>query len=422
MMREAIERDASDPLAPLRASFQLPTGPNAEPVSYLCGHSLGPLVHSTRRLLEEELEAWGRMGVQGYGKAPHSWMRYAHDLRPTLARLVGARIDEVAVMNSLTVNLHTLLARFYEPRGTRRKILIDTPIFPSDRFAVSSQIAWRGGDPETDLIVIEPGPGDWIVQPETFVEAIRRAGDTLALVWVGGVNYLSGHVQPLGRLAHAAHEVGALCGSDLAHAIGNVALALDRDEVDFAVWCSYKYLNGGPGAVGGLFVRTALPDGQSHPALQGWWGHEEKTRFLMGPDFRPESGALGFAVSNVPILSTAPLHAALPLFDLHPFTALADKREALIGYTIDRLKTLALPGLSCITPLGAGEHGAQLSFALGKGWPWGEPLIRSLAETGVIADWREPEILRVAFHPLYNGFADAERLIEGLARIHRSHS
>ncbi|EQD71818.1 Kynureninase [mine drainage metagenome] len=389
-------------------------------LSYLCGHSLGPLVRSTRARIEEELGAWGRMGIGGYGKSPLPWMRYAHDLRPTLARLVGARADEVAIMNSLTVNLHMLLARFYQPQGRRRKILIDAPVFPSDRMAVSSQIAWRGGDPSADLIVIGPRPGEWIVEPDAFVEAIHRAGDTLALVWVGGVNYLSGHLQPLGRLARATHECGALCGADLAHAIGNVALDLDRDEIDFAVWCSYKYLNGGPGAVGGLFVRSPSPKEAPHPALEGWWGHEETTRFLMGPDFRPEEGALGFAVSNVPVLSTTPLHAALPLFDRYPFAQLVEKRESLIDYTLSRLMDLELPGLSCITPLDPGAHGAQLSFMIGPNRPRGEPLIRALAACGVIADWREPHILRVAFHPLYNGFQDAERLVQGLARIIRS--
>ncbi|EQD30045.1 kynureninase, partial [mine drainage metagenome] len=210
------------------------------------------------------------------------------------------------------------------------------------------------------------------------------------------------------------HECGALCGADLAHAIGNVALDLDRDEIDFAVWCSYKYLNGGPGAVGGLFVRSPSPKEAPHPALEGWWGHEETTRFLMGPDFRPEEGALGFAVSNVPVLSTTPLHAALPLFDRYPFAQLVEKRESLIDYTLSRLMDLELPGLSCITPLDPGAHGAQLSFMIGPNRPRGEPLIRALAACGVIADWREPHILRVAFHPLYNGFQDAERLVQGL--------
>ncbi len=419
-MKPASDPHPNDPWMSLRARFELPGDPGGAPLSYLAGHSLGPLVRGAHLLIEEELEAWSQMGIAGYGKPTRPWMRYAHDLRPALAQLVGARADEVAVMNSLTVNLHLLLARFYVPRGQRRKVLIDTPVFPSDRMAIASQIAWRGGDPSTDLIVIGPRPGEWIVHPDDFEEAIRRAGETLALVFVGGVNYLSGQVQPLGRLARVTHAQGACFGTDLAHAIGNVPLALDRDEVDFAVWCSYKYLNGGPGAVGGLFVRAPDPQAAPHPALQGWWGHEEQTRFRMGPVFTPEAGALGFALSNVPVFSTAPLGATLPLFEEHPFARLVERREALIRSTMDRLEALALPGITCITPMGEGEHGAQLSFAIGPIWPRGEELIRDLASRGIIADWREPHILRLAFHPLYNGLDDADRLVEGLAGINRS--
>lgn len=415
----ALERDRRDPLRALRDAFELPVDSERNPVSYLCGHSLGPLVRSTRALIEEELDVWGQSGIGGYTGPPRPWMRYAHDLRVALARLVGAQPGEVAVMNSLTVNLHLLLARFYEPRGQRRKILIDAPVFPSDRMAVASQIAWRGGDPKDDLIVIGPRPGESVVDPDALVEAIQQAGETLALVFVGGVNYLNGQRLPLGLIARAAHASGVPCGVDLAHAIGNVPLALNQDEIDFAVWCSYKYLNGGPGAVGGLYVRQDPSGATPDPALKGWWGHEEKTRFLMGADFSPEEGALGFAVSNVPVLATTPLHAALALFDAHPLDRLIEKREALIGHALHRLGALGLPGLSVITPLTREAHGGQLSFSVGPDWPRGTVLIEALARCGVIADWREPAILRVAFHPLYNSFEDAERLVEGLGRIHR---
>jgi kynureninase len=417
---ESADRPAEDleePWATLAGSFIRPQDDTGRPLAYLAGHSLGLLHRGVGACVGRELDAWGRLGILGYQESTPSWLRYAHDLRPLLAPLLGVRPDEVAILNSLTANLHFLLARFYHPVGARRKILIDRPVFPSDRHALVSQIRWHGGDPASDLIEIGPEPGRHRLDPEALTQAIAAAGECLALVWVGGVNYLTGQNLPLAPLARAAHAVGAPFGVDLAHAIGNVPLALDRDGVDFAVWCSYKYLNGGPGAVGGLHVRAATPDGAPEPMLTGWWGHEETTRFLMGPDFRREAGALGFAVSNVPVLATAPLWATLPLFSEYPMQRLAARREAVITFLEGRLAARPVAGLSCITPEAAAERGAQLSFRVGPPLPEGADLIRALGAFGIVGDWREPNIHRIAFAPLYNGFEDAVRWHTAMIRL-----
>ncbi len=386
-------------------------------MAYLAGHSLGLCHRGVRSCIEHEIGAWERWGILGYEDAQPSWLRYAHDLRPLLAGLLGARPEEIAVLNSLTVNLHFLLARFYRPTGARRQILIDLPVFPTDRHALVSQIRWHGGDPVTDLIEIGPEPGCSRLDPDALAAAITASGERLALVWVGGVNYLTGQSLPLAPLARATHAVGASFGVDLAHAIGNVPLALDRDGVDFAVWCSYKYLNGGPGAVGGLYVRANPVEGVPPPMLAGWWGHEEKTRFLMGPDFQPEAGALGFAVSNVPVLATAPLWATLPLFAQYTLDALIARREAVIAFLGERLARRPVAGLECMSPEDPLERGAQLSFRVGPPLPAGADFIRALKSLGVIGDWREPGIHRIAFAPLYNGFQDAVRWHEAMCRL-----
>lgn len=417
--RDAAARDQEEPWCRLADSFVRPRDAGHRPLAYLAGHSLGLCHRGVRSCLERELDAWGRLGIQGYEQATPSWLRYAHDLRPLLAPLLGAHPDEIAVLNSLTVNLHFLLARFYRPTRNRRQILIDKPVFPSDRHALVSQIHWHGGDPATDLVEIGPAPGHSRLDPDVLTEAITAAGERLALVWVGGVNYLTGQKLPLARLARATHAVGASFGVDLAHAIGNVPLALDREGVDFAVWCSYKYLNGGPGAVGGLYVRADPVDGVPPPMLAGWWGHEEKTRFLMGPDFQPEAGALGFAVSNVPVLATAPLWATLPLFAEHSLDRLITRREAVIAFLREQLSLQPVAGLECITPEEPLERGAQLSFRVSPPLPEGADFIRALGSLGVVGDWREPRIHRIAFAPLYNGFTDAVRWHEAMCRLAR---
>ncbi len=414
---DAVERDQAEPWRSLAGSFLRPRDAQGRPLAYLAGHSLGLCHRGVRSWIEHELGAWERLGILGYEDASPSWLRYAHDLRPLLAGLLGARPEEIAVLNSLTANLHFLLARFYRPTGNRRRILIDSPVFPSDRHALVSQIRWHGGDPVTDLIEIGPAPGGTRLDPDALAAAITASGERLALVWVGAVNYLTGQSFSLAPLAQAAHAVGASFGVDLAHAIGNVPLALDREGVDFAVWCSYKYLNGGPGAVGGLYVRADPVAGVPPPMLAGWWGHEEKTRFLMGPDFHPEEGALGFAVSNVPVLATAPLRATLPLFAECTLERLIARREAVIGFLKERLDLRPVAGLECVSPEDAHERGGQLSFRVGPPLPQGADFIRALRSLGVLGDWREPGIHRIAFAPLYNGFGDAMRWHEALCRL-----
>lgn len=405
---DAAALDAADPLAPLRERFVLPAADDGTPLTYLCGHSLGLAPRDARRLVDEELSGWEQLGVNGHHEGRRPWIDYAEALRPGLARLAGAEPDEVVAMNSLTVNLHLLLASFYRPDGQRRCIVIERGAFPSDRHAVASVLALHGQAEADALIEFGPDPASDIVEEGALEELLRTRGGEIALVLWPGVQYLSGQAFDLGRITAAAHAAGARCGFDLAHAMGNVPLALHADNADFAVWCSYKYLNAGPGAIGGAFVHARHRRSEL-PGLAGWWGHEPATRFRMAPAFTPASGAAGWQVSNPPIFSTAPLLASLALFDAATPELLQQKSRAmgaLLSEVVD-----ALPGqLQCLTPRDAARRGCQLSLRVRAGREAGRRLFDQLSAHGVVADWREPDILRVAPVPLYNSFADVARL------------
>jgi kynureninase len=403
----ARSQDATDPLAPLRANFALPRGADGRALVYLCGHSLGLAPLGARVMLEAELSDWERLGVLGHEHARTPWMSYAEQLQGPLAALVGAAAQEVVAMNSLTVNLHLLLAHFYRPAGSRRTILIESGAFSSDRHAVATQIGWRGLDPASELIELCPARGQTQLSIEDIEAAIQAQGERLALVLWPAVQYLTGQRFDVARIARAAHAAGAVVGFDLAHAIGNVPLSLHAQHADFAVWCSYKYLNGGPGAIGGAFVHERHLHGA--PQLAGWWGHEGSTRFALAASFVPAAGALAFALSNPPIFSSAPLRASLPLFAAAGFGALREKSLRLTGYLEALLMQLADGQLELLTPSDPEQRGCQLSVRIAGGRERAQRLHAQLSAKGVIADLRAPDVIRLAPVPFYNGFVDVMR-------------
>lgn len=407
--------DAADPLAALRARFRLPPSPDGTPAVYLCSHSLGLQPVDAAAHVNQVLDQWAALGVHGHTAGAAPWLPYHTQFAAPLARLTGAGPDEVVAMNTLTVNLHVLLTSFYRPDGQRHRILIEKSAFPSDRYAVVSQLALHGhADPDA-LIEVAPAAGTDLLDTAAIIEAIERAGSSLALVLLPGVQYLTGQVLDIAEISRAAHRVGAVIGWDLAHAVGNIPLSLHDANVDFAAWCSYKYLCGGPGAVGGAFVHARHGQNPGIPRLAGWWGHDAATRFLMGPDFVPMPGAEGWQLSNPPILSLAPLIAALAAFDAAGIDRLRAKSLALTGFARARIEARCGDALSIVTPAATGEHGAQLSLRLRAGAGRGRAIHARLSAAGIVCDWREPDIIRLAPAPLYNSFTDVDRAVARLA-------
>ena len=395
--------DAADPLRTLRDAFELPTRPDGGAVTYMCGQSLGPLPRAARRLVGEELDDWSRLAVEGHFHARRPWVRYEEAFRELTARLVGARPGEVVMMNSLTINIHLLLTSFWRPAGRRTRILMERGAFPSDTHAVRSHVAARGLDPDRVVVEVGPRPGAALIAEEDLLEAIDTAGDTLALVFLGGVQYATGQALDIARITAAAHRAGALAGWDLAHWVGNLPARLHDWEVDCACWCSYKYLNGGPGAVAGAFVHERHGHGD-RPRLAGWWGADVATRFAMRPEFAPRAGAEGWSVSTPAVLAMAPAIASLEIFDRVGMAALRAKSLALTGYLRAAIAAVAPPGCRVITPDAAPAHGAQLSVAFDHdARQWHARFMRR----GVVCDFREPNIVRLAPAPLYNGWRDA---------------
>jgi kynureninase len=422
----AQARDAADPLRHFRARFAPPRDERGEPLLYLCGHSLGLLPLAAREVVLEELDEWSRLAVLGHEHARRPWIPYHENLTAGLAALTGAGADEVVAMNSLTVNLHLMLASFYRPHGKRRRILMEAGAFSSDRHAVTSQIAWRGLDPHSSLIELAPAAGEDTVPEEAIEACLARAGEEIALVLWPGVQFRTGQAFDLARIARAAHERGCIAGFDLAHSIGNLPLAMHACDADFAVWCSYKYLNGGPGAIGGCFVHRRHSEAQPRTRhegalpgarLAGWWSHEEPTRFLMEPQFLAAGGAAGWQISNPPILAAAPLIASLAIFSEAGITELRAKSVELTDYLDDLIRPLA-PTVHILTPLERARRGCQLSLRI-AGAGRGRRVFDALTAGGVICDWRTPDIIRVAPVPLYNGFEDAWRFARALREVLR---
>jgi kynureninase len=394
---------AADPLAALRERFYFPKSTDGAECTYLCGHSLGLQPKTARAYIEREMKDWELLGVAGHFRACHPWVTYSKLLTEQTARLVGALPSEVVVMNSLTVNLHLMMVSFYRPTLERHKIVIEENAFPSDQYAVKSQIQFHGFDPEESLIAV--------AGEEELQALLDQQGDAVALILLGGVNYSSGRAFDLAGVARAGHAKGCVVGFDLAHAAGNVILKLHDWDADFAVWCTYKYLNGGPGSIAGCFVheRHARED---LPRFAGWWGHDPETRFRMGPEFHATPDAEGWQVSNPSIVSLAALRAAMDVMDEAGMERLRAKSMLLTGYLELLLGRHADRGFSIITPSDPERRGAQLSIRVG---PNVHAMCDRLATEGVVCDWREPDILRVAPAPLYNSFSDVYRFVERFA-------
>jgi kynureninase len=402
----ALALDAADPLAGFRRAFELPRGPDGSPLVYLLGNSLGAMPLDARAEVEAILAGWGRHGVDGWTDAAVPWMRYQDALGESLGRVVGAAPDEVVTMNTLTVNLHLMLASFYRPAGPRVKVLMEEKPFPSDRYAVASHLRLRGVDPDDAVVFARPRAGESWLRSEDLEALIAERGPELALVLLAGVNYYTGQWFDLPRVVQACRRAGCLVGFDLAHAAGNVPLALHEWDADFAVWCSYKYLNAGPGAIAGAFVHRRHAGDPSVLRLQGWWGNEPSTRFAMRPDFVAPGDASGWQISTPPVLAIAPLRASLALFDRAGMTALRRKSEALTAYLEGLLE--AIPGnpVRMLTPREPAARGCQLSLQVSGRARW---LHDQLRQEGIVTDYREPDVIRMAPVPFYNTFHDVWR-------------
>lgn len=414
--------DSADPLRSFRARFALPRDASGAELIYLAGHSLGLAPLAARTLVEEELDDWAQLAVLGHEAARRPWIPYHENLTAGLCQLTGAQASEVIAMNSLTVNIHMMLASFYRPAGARTKILIEAGAFSSDRHAVASQITWHGLEPQHELLELAPREGEDLIREEAIETCLAASGAEIALVLWPGVQFRTGQAFDIRRLARAAHDAGCLVGVDLAHSIGNTPLSLHADDVDFAVWCGYKYLNAGPGAIGGAFIHERHVN--TRPRLSGWWGHDPATRFEMKPEFRAAAGAAGWAISNPPVLAAAPLVASLGLFQEARIERLRAKSVQLTGYLEFLLGKLE-PDVTLISPRDAASRGCQLSLRVrGGGSASGSQAGRGrgaqvfawLAAHGVACDWREPDVIRVAPVPLYNSFEDVFRFGERLAQ------
>lgn len=405
----AAAMDAREPLAHFRERFCFPKTESGEDCIYLCGHSLGLQPKTAGAYVEQELRVWARLGVEGHFHAENPWIRYHRLLAQQTAALVGAEPAEVVVMNSLTVNLHLMMASFYRPTAQRHKILIERGAFPSDQYAVKSQIRFHGFDPSSSLLELSPREGESCIRDEDVETLIEREGDAIALILLGGVNYVTGQAFDMAGITKAGQRKGCVVGFDLAHAVGNLPLHLQGWGPDFAVWCNYKYLNGGPGCVAGCFVHERHARSWELPRFAGWWGHDENTRFLMGPEFHPMAGAEGWQLSNPPILALAALRASMDIFSEAGMDRLRAKSVSLTGYMEFLLGQKASPKFSIVTPQEPERKGAQLSIRLLRD---GRKLCDQLTAEGVIGDWREPDTFRVAPVPLYNSYQDVYRFVQ----------
>ncbi len=401
----ATEADRNDVLGDFRAHYLFPQhdGNNA---LYFTGNSLGLQPKSTKTYIQQELDDWQRFGVEGHFHAKNPWYSFHEILTPKIARIMGALENEVVVTHSLTTNLHLLMVSFYRPTPTRYKILCEHKAFPSDQYALESQVRFHGFEPSDAIVEIMPHPKTQQFDMDEVIKRIEELGDELALVMIGGVNYYNGQLFDMQRITKAAHKVGAIAGFDLAHAAGNVKLELHNWNVDFAAWCSYKYLNSSPGGVSGLFVHERHATANL-PRFAGWWGHNKQERFLMEPGFQPIPGAEGWQLSNVPVLGMAAHNAALDEFDAAGMDRLVEKSKKLTGFMEfvlkDIIKRSGRTDIYLITPEDPSQRGCQLSLIVEAK---GKDVFDYLTKHGVIADWREPEVIRLAPVPMYNSFMD----------------
>jgi len=404
----AQKLDKEDPLRLCRDKFFIPKQKNGEDHIYLCGNSLGLQPKSARKYIEQELSDWEKLGVEGHFEAKNPWMSYHEILTEKMARIVGAKHIEVVVMNSLTVNLHLMMVSFYRPTAKRYKILIEGNAFPSDQYAVKSQIEFHGYAVDDALIELIPRKGESTIRTEDILQLIEEKGDTIALIMIGGLNYYTGQAFDMQSITKAGHEKGCKVGFDLAHGAGNLPLQLHDWQVDFAVWCTYKYLNSGPGGVAGCFVHEAHAKENTTPRFTGWWGHDKTTRFLMEDKFIPIAGAEGWQLSNAPILSMAALNASLNIFDEVGMPAIQKKSRHLTSYLAYLLNEMQSDSIEIITPVNEEERGSQLSIRVVDS---DKSLFEEITKKGVISDWREPDVIRVAPIPLYNSYVDVYQFV-----------
>lgn len=403
----AQKMDQNDPLKSFRERFLMPNF-HEKPVRYFTGNSLGLQPKQTKEYIQEELDAWAKYGVEGHFLAKKPWFSYHENLTNKVAAIVGAKPLEVVVTHSLTTNLHLLMVSFFRPEGKRRKLLCEAKAFPSDQYALETQVKFHGLNIEEDLIEISPREGEHLIREEDILSKIEEVGDELALVMIGGVNYYTGQLFDMKKITEAAHKVGAIAGFDLAHAAGNINLELHDWGMDFAAWCSYKYLNSSPGGVSGIFVHERHANRPELPRFAGWWGHDKEDRFLMEPGFKPMHGAEGWQLSNAPVIGMAAHNASLDIFMEAGMDRIGEKRDVLtayLEYIIDDIteRNKEKCRFEIITPRDKTKRGAQLSIlAHGQG----KALFDQLSDEGVVADWREPNVIRVAPAPLYNTFED----------------
>ena len=398
----ARERDENDPLARFRDHFHFPRRDDGSRKLYFCGNSLGLQPKGAREVVDREFGDWAERAVDGHFEGDTPWVSYNQPLEEKTAELVGADPHEVGLSNTLTANLHLMMVSFYRPTAGRYKILIEGGAFPSDQYAVKSQADFHGFDPDEAIVEVEPDDGDCISDAR-IREAIDRHGDELALVLFSGVHYYSGQAFDLEMITDAAHAVGAQAGFDLAHAVGNVPLDLHASGADFAVWCNYKYMNAGPGAIGGYFVHDRHADTHDLPRFEGWWGNNPETRFEMRPDIDPQHGAGAWQLSNAPLFSLAPLETSLELFEEAGFEALREKSLALTDYMLELLEDIPEKPFDIVTPKEHERRGCQLSIRADE---VGEEMFEEIREQGVVCDYRKPSVIRVAPTPLYNSFED----------------
>ena len=409
----AQAQDKADALKSFREEFHIPKQQNGEPFIYLCGNSLGLQPKRTKAAIEQELKDWANLGVEGHLHAKNPWLPYHEFLTESMAKVVGAKPSEVVVMNTLTANLHFMMVSFYRPTKERYKIMIEADAFPSDKYAAESQIRFHGFDPDDSLICLKAREGEVCLRHEDIEAAIKEHGESLALILIGNTNYYTGQYFDMIKITEWGHAVGSIVGFDCAHGAGNIPLNLHDTDCDFAVWCNYKYLNSGPGSLGGVFVHERHHKNDELPRFEGWWGHNKQTRFKMRDDFDPIPTVEAWQLSNPPILSMVAIKSSLEVFMEAGMENLRAKAIKLTGYLEDLVRSLGDDVVGIVTPHDPEQRGCQLSIQVKNA---DKSLYDAISRDGVIADWREPDVIRVAPVPLYNSFEDVYRFYEILKR------
>lgn len=410
----AKELDTKDSLSYLRNEFHIPKDHQGNEWIYFTGNSLGLQPKITQQYIQQELDDWARFGVEGHFEARNPWLSYHEFLTDSMAKIVGAKPKEVVVMNTLTTNLHLLMVSFYQPTTTKYKILIESDAFPSDRYAVQSQLAFHGYDPKQGLVEWKPREGEELLRMDDLEKILEEEGDEIALLLIGGVNYYTGQFLELKKIAALGHQKGCIVGIDLAHGAGNIQPNLHDSEVDFAAWCTYKYLNAGPGSLSGLFVHEKHANKKELPRFAGWWNHNKETRFNMRQPFDVMAGAEGWQLSNPPILSMAAIRASLHIFEKVGMDALLQKSKQLTGYFEFLINLIDSEKIKIITPKNPHERGCQLSIQVKNA---DKNLHNELTKNNVITDWREPDVIRCAPVPMYNSFEDVYRMVKILESL-----